>query len=121
MKQYCIIYKNPFVNGFKLTKLEFLVFNEMLDVTSAADSESQEGGHLLIFSKEFEERIKNNTNISENVARSAMTKLIKRGVYRKVQGVAHVYQLNPWMYGKINDESEKDIIALRNRDLFVKE
>ena len=81
MKQYCIIYKNPFLNGFKLTKLEFLVFNEMLDATSSADSEVQEGGHLLIFSKEFEERLKDNINVSENVARSAMTKLVKRGVY----------------------------------------
>ena len=121
MENYTIIYKTPFINGFKLTKLEFLAFQEMLNATSPADKLAQEGGHLLILSSEFEKQLKNNINVSEGVARSAMTKLVKNKVYRKVKGVAHIYQLNPKYYGKVyNSEDQSDIIALREKNLFTK-
>lgn len=120
MKEYTLIFNNPFKNGFRFTKKEFLVFDYMLDCTSAADAKAQEGGHILIITHDFSETLKKERGVSYKTIQNCITKLVKKGVYRKVQGVAHVYQLNPNYYGKVLNENElEDIYSLREKDLFI--
>ena len=114
MKEYTLIFNNPIRNGLKLTKCEFLVFDYILDNTSAADSVAQEGGQIFIISKEFLDLLKKERNVTENVVRSCITKLRKKNIIRKIDGVSHVYQLNPFYYGKVYDENNLyDVYQLR--------
>lgn len=114
MKEYTLIFNNPIKDGLKLTKCEFLVFDYILDNTSAADSIAQEGGQIFIISKDFLDNLKVERNVTENVVRSCITKLRKNNIIRKINGVSHVYQLSPFYYGKVYDENNlEEVYKLR--------
>ena len=83
---------------------------QFLSYMTYADSESAEGGQLIIINKYVKETIAKKLNLGIESVNKALTELTKAGIFRRVS--SGTYQANPNLFGRGEWKDIKNIRAV---------